>query len=69
MKRYGWRSEFLTIFPNAIRVKEVEGPDARVIPWVSIGILVAIGCLFWAIYVRWNRFWERRRTRDLDEPV
>lgn len=69
IKRYGWRSEFFTIFPNAIRVKEVESEDARVIPWVSIGILVGLACLFWAIYSRWRRFWTNRRQRLLDEPV
>ena len=30
---YGWRNEFLSIFPNAISIKQVEGPDHQVINW------------------------------------
>jgi hypothetical protein len=69
IKRYGWRSEFLTIFPNALRIKDVEGPDSRVIPWTSIGILVGLACLFWAIWARWRRFWANRVDPLLDDEV
>ncbi|NSX53431.1 DUF1523 family protein [Parasulfitobacter algicola] len=57
---YGWRNRFLSVFPNAISMKQVEGPDARVIPWVSIIILIILFAIFWAIRVRWRRF---RRAR------
>ena len=30
---YGWRNKYLTIFPNAISIKPVSGPDVTVIPW------------------------------------
>ncbi|WP_425097593.1 DUF1523 family protein [Tropicibacter sp. S64] len=57
---YGWRNEFMTIFPNAISVRPVDSPDVRIIPWLNIIILVTLFALFWAVRVRWNRFWERR---------
>jgi hypothetical protein len=57
---YGWRNEYLSIFPNAIAIKPVEGPDATIIPWVNIVILVIFFALVWAIWVRWRRF---RRAR------
>ena len=60
IKHYGWRSEFLSIFPNAVRIKKVDGPDAQIIPWTSIVLLVLIIALFSAIYVRWRRFWAAR---------
>ena len=57
---YGWRSEFLTIFPNAIRITPVEGPDVRLIPWFNI-VFVTIFAL--AVLTLW-RFWQIfRRTR------
>jgi hypothetical protein len=56
IKHYGWRNEFLTIFPNAISVRPVDGPDVRIIPWINIVILTTLAALFWAIYVRWRRF-------------
>lgn len=60
IKNYGWRSEFLSIYPNAVRIKEVAGPDVRVTPWITYIILVLLVATFWAIYVRWRRFWRNR---------
>ena len=60
LTHYGWRSELLTIFPNAVGVRPVEGPDARIIPWVNIVILTLLAALAWAVAVRVIRF---RRNR------
>jgi len=64
---YGWRNEFLTIFPNAVALKQVDGPDATVIPWVNIVILGAFLALVWAIWVRWRRFRAKRIDPVLEE--
>ena len=57
IKRYGWRNEFLTIFPNAISVRAVEGPDAaKGIPWLNIIILTLFAAVTYGIWVRWRRF-------------
>ena len=53
---YGWRNEFMSIFPNAVSVKRVEGPDATIIPWVSIIVLLLFAALAWGLWVRWKRF-------------
>ncbi|MGR3485017.1 MAG: DUF1523 family protein [Paracoccaceae bacterium] len=60
IKHYGWRAEFLTAYPNALDLKPVSGPDARVIPWTAIVVLVLIVMLIWAVVARWVRF---RRAR------
>jgi hypothetical protein len=55
---YGWRSELLTIFPNALRLSPVEGPEARVIPWGSLAILgaLAVGLLaLWRVLILLRR--------------
>lgn len=57
---YGWRNEFLSIFPNAVAIKPVAGPDVRLIPWFNIIVLTLLAALFWAIWVRWRRFREAR---------
>ncbi|MCE8547611.1 DUF1523 family protein [Ruegeria pomeroyi] len=57
---YGWRNEFLSIFPNAVAIKPVSGPDVRLIPWLNIIILILLAALVWAIWVRWRRFRQRR---------
>ena len=63
VRHYGWRNELLTIYPNAVAVWSVAGPDARIIPWFNIVVLTLLATLYWAVRVRWNRFWARR-----DEP-
>lgn len=57
---YGWRNEFLSIFPNAISIKQVAGPDHRVINWFNIVFLTLFAAVFWAIWVRWRRFREAK---------
>lgn len=69
VKHYGWRSEFITIYPNAVRLKQVAGPDDRPIPWTSIAILIGLACVFWAIYARWRRFVDNRIDPLLDGEV
>lgn len=56
---YGWRNQLFTIFPNAVSVRQVEGPDVRVIPWVNIVILTALAILFWMVRRMWLQFRER----------
>jgi hypothetical protein len=60
IKHYGWRSELLSIFPNAVRVREVSGPDATIIPYFNITLLLVL--LGVALYLRmkWQQFVARR---------
>jgi len=60
IRHYGWRNEFFSIFPNAVSVKPVAGPDVRIIPWFSIAIVIGLFAVYWAIRVRWRRFRDRR---------
>jgi len=61
LKHYGWRNEFLSIFPNAISLRPVSGPDAeKSLPWLNIVILTLLAAITYAIWVRWRRF---RRAR------
>ena len=67
LKHYGWRNEFLSIYPNAISVRAVSGPDVRIIPWFNIVVLIVLAALFWGIWVRWKRFRENRINPVVDE--
>lgn len=42
---YGWRIKLFTIFPNAISIKEVEGPDVFLIPWFNILFLAVVALI------------------------
>ncbi|WP_127112881.1 DUF1523 family protein [Shimia sediminis] len=67
LKHYGWRNEFFSIYPNAVGVKPVEGPDVTIIPWLNIVILVVFFAFVWAIYVRWRRFRQARIDPVLED--
>ena len=56
---YGWRFPFLSIYPNAVSVREVAGPDVRIIPYVSIIILLVLGFLVFMLRRMWLQFVER----------
>lgn len=62
---YGWRNDLLTVFPNAISITPVAGPDVRPLNWpalVILGILGVLLVMFW-------RFWNRLRDRRIDAAV
>ncbi len=56
---YGWRIEFESIYPNAVRIREVAGPDATVFPWVNLIILTALAFGLFMLRRMWLQFWER----------
>jgi hypothetical protein len=57
IRHYGWRNEFMSIFPNAVSVWRVDGPDApKGIPWLNIIVLTLFAALIYGIWVRWRRF-------------
>lgn len=65
---YGWRSELLSSFPNAVKIAPAAGPDDKPINWISISILVVLAAVFWAIYVRLRRF-KRNRLDPVFDSV
>ena len=56
---YGWRSELITIFPNAVSITPVSGPDVRLIPWVNIVILSLLAFAIFMLRKMWLQFRER----------
>jgi len=67
---YGWRSTWFTIFPNAVEVRRVEGPDVQIIPWfnivfLSIFALVGLGVI--RLLQRFYGYWIDPAVDILDE--
>ena len=68
IKHYGWRNEFWSIFPNAISVKPVDGPNAsKGFPILNTIILTLFGAFVYFIWVRWRRFRMARIDPTLEE--
>ena len=42
VRHYGWRSQLFSIFPNAVAVTPVAGPDVGIFPWRMVIALVVI---------------------------
>ena len=61
MNSYGWRIPFISMFPNATSMTPAADPDAVLIPWTAIVVVLLLLALLWAIWVRVRR-WSRRRA-------
>jgi hypothetical protein len=64
IRHYGWRSELISIFPNAVSLKPVAGPDVTQIPWFNIVFLILMVALIRTLQVRIRRWWRRIRGTD-----
>lgn len=72
VKHYGWRFPILSIYPNAISVKKVDGPDAFLIPWFNIIFFIILGIILFFIIRTILRFKAKRIDpvlEDIDEMV
>ncbi len=59
---YGWRNELISIFPNAVAIRQVDSPDVSLFPWLNIVILTFLLLVVLSIRQLWLRF--RRRSID-----
>lgn len=66
IRHYGWRNTWLFggIFPNALSLEPVSGPDAQLIPWFNIVFLTVLGVIWITLW----RLWRNFRTARID-PV
>ena len=62
---YGWRIRALSIYPNAVAIRAVDGPDARYFPWINVVILALLAALVFGLW----RVWERFEDRVIDPTV
>lgn len=67
IRHYGWRSELFSIFPNAVGLRAVEGPEVRLIGWFNIVFLTALGLFALWLARLWRRFWRRRIDPALED--
>lgn len=56
---YGWRIGLISIFPNAVHIAPVAGPDVRLIPWINIILLSMLAFALFMARKMWLQFRER----------
>ncbi len=64
---YGWRNELISIFPNAVAIRPVAGPDVTVIPWFNIFFFLMVGFVLLMVRRMWLQFRERTIDPALEE--
>jgi len=62
---YGWRFPWGSLYPNAIGIRAVDGPNPTVIPWFNIFFFVFLG----ATYAFLRAMWAQFRERSIDPVV
>lgn len=64
---YGWRIPLISLYPNAIKMKEVSGPNVTLIPWFNIAFLIVVAAITTFIFVRIRKFKRARIDPVLDD--
>jgi hypothetical protein len=67
VRHYGWRNQYFSIFPNATSIKQIAGPDVRLIPVFNIVFFILLGLIILGIYRMIQRFKQRRIDPILDD--
>ena len=63
---YGWRMRFLSIYPNAISIKPVSGPEYRPFPWFNLFFFAFLIVGFFFVRAMWRQFVERTVDPTMD---
>ena len=63
---YGWRMRFLSIYPNAISIKPVSGPEYRPFPWFILFFFAFLIVGFFFVRAMWRQFVERTVDPTMD---
>ncbi|MRX50228.1 DUF1523 family protein [Paracoccus sp. S-4012] len=56
---YGWRVAWMTIYPNAVAITPVAGPDSDPLNWAALLILALLGLLLLLFWRMWAQFRQR----------
>jgi hypothetical protein len=69
IRHYGWRSNFLSVFPNAVHLTVTDTPDPRIIPWFNIAFFLGLALIGLRIWRWWAQFHEDRIEPLVDDVV
>ena len=67
LRHYGWRNNWISIFPNALSMKPALAHDQTLIPWFNIALILILIAILRTIQVRVRRWW--RRIRGIEDTA
>jgi frataxin-like iron-binding protein CyaY len=68
VRHYGWRIEIFSLYPNAVSIKEVDGPNARLIPVFNIVFLTLLFSLI--LFIWWKiRQWKTKNVDPITDKI
>ena len=50
VKHYGWRIPLLSMFPNALAIRDAEGPEESLLPWFNVVLLSMMALILGVIW-------------------
>ena len=65
---YGWRIRMFSIWPNAVKIKKVDGPNAVLIPWFNIVFLFIVFLIILFIW-RAIRRWKKKNVDPITDKI
>tara|TARA_R110002096_G_scaffold414611_1_gene615803 strand:+ start:38885 stop:39532 length:648 start_codon:yes stop_codon:yes gene_type:complete len=68
IKHYGWRWSPLSIYPNAVRLDPVDGPDVTFFPWFNVIFGIFMALILLGIFRLLQKF-KRKRIDPVLEDV
>ncbi len=68
VRHYGWRIPIWSIYPNAVSVKRVSGPDVFLIPWFNIFFLSLLAILVFLAW-SWLRGWKEEHVDPVTDRI
>lgn len=63
---YGWRIRWMSIYPNAVAIRPVEGPEYRPFPWFNLFFFAFLIVAFFMVRAMWRQFIERMVDPTVD---
>lgn len=68
VRHYGWRIPIWSIYPNAVSVKRVDGPDTRLFPVFNILFLAVLALILFSIF-RWVRGLKEKHVDPIGDKI
>ena len=68
VRHYGWRIEMFSLYPNAVSMKVVDGPNARLFPIFNIVLLSLLALLLLFIWFK-IRGWKQKNVDPITDKI